>query len=58
MLGCLHTLFLIGCYEMQDVSTLGNLHDLYLEGCDKIKDIRMLDNVHTLYQSNVIVCYL
>ena len=48
MLGSVHTLALIGCTGITDVSALGDVHTLNLNCCTAITDVTALGGVHTL----------
>ena len=38
-LGNVHTLYLLRCHGITDVSGLGNVHTLNLSGCEGITDV-------------------
>jgi hypothetical protein len=43
-----HTLNLLYCSNLVNVTALGNVHNLNLSCCEKIVDVGALGNVHTL----------
>ena len=47
-LGNVHTLNLMCCQNITDVSMLGNVHTLDIRNCKKITDVSFVRNVHTL----------